>query len=119
MAKTKDADRATAADQAATFLRTTLHQHRLSHADLVNALGVGKDAVNSWTAHVDPAIPSQRFLPRLCTWLEQLVPGSGTTYANHANYAWKSDDYLAPLICPQDQFFGRTPDLGKIRDILT
>jgi predicted ATPase len=69
------------AAQFATLLADTLHDLRVTHQGLANALGVTRYTVDSWTRIASPAVPAGENLDKLCFWLEQRSPGAGKRVA--------------------------------------
>jgi non-specific serine/threonine protein kinase len=69
------------AAQFATLLADTLHELRVTHQGLADALGVTRYTVDSWTRIANPAVPAGDNLDKLCYWLEQRKPDSGKRVA--------------------------------------
>src|SRR5947207_7175635 len=79
-----DSTRAVRAARSAETLAGVLHEVGLTHRDVGHLLGVSLYTVDSWTRAVDPKIPGEANLEKLCALLDSRVAGLGKKVASAA-----------------------------------
>src|SRR3954471_8560503 len=85
----RDLAREQRARVVAEQLADALYTLRLSHHDLVAALGVSHDTVASWLRRAGEAkIPREPTFSRLCALLDTRQPGLGAQLAHAAGVKW-------------------------------
>jgi predicted ATPase len=115
----RDADAA----RFATQLADTLHELRITHKDLAEAIGVTRHAVDSWTRIASPALPAGDNLDRLTIWLEQRKSGAGKTLlgmlSERSARGAAAETLTKPgLHTPESRLIGRESELAAIRVLL-
>jgi predicted ATPase len=109
--------------QFATELASALHEMRLTHKKLAEALGVTLATVDSWCRITHPVLPSEHNLRKLCAWLDERKPGAGARLLAITGIVTQPTQLTQPnqppaqhLRPPPTSFVGRTQALQNITD---
>ncbi len=121
------------AAQFANALSNILHELRISHRDLADALHVSRYTVDSWTRAADPALPSEQNRAQVCQRIEQRQGGAGVKLAAAAQFDWTPTDKGGAIMAPAGSanalrhnlpaaltsFVGRDTELREVAHLLT
>ncbi len=130
--RTNEREQARAA-QFANALSNILHELRISHRHLADALHISRYTVDSWTRVADPALPSEQNLAQVCQLIEQRQGGAGVQLAAAAQFDWTPTDKggasMAPAVSANaprhnlpaalTSFVGRDTELREVAHLLT
>ncbi len=114
--------------QFATELASALHELRITHRKLAQALGVTLATIDSWCRMTNPNMPGEQNLQKLCSWLDECNPGAGARLLaitgsgagpSNQNPNSKAQTPAAVLRVPATSFVGRAQALQDIADSFT
>src|SRR5690348_13785119 len=86
----RDEIKAARARRFAAQLADALYDLHITHKALARELGISLHTVDSWTRAVDPNVPGEPNLNRLCALLERTKPGAGVQVAKAVGHKWEA-----------------------------